>query len=332
MIINLASGRGPSRVISQKNNLLKRARSLKDGIFRREHARRKKRESHCEENAIRAKWGKCTARYNLLMGNVQKLAYDVMETGDAYSGERKCEVSGEGKGEVLRLLKEVEQNCCVELEGRRLDVIINGIKISCPEKLVSGSGKRNIGMYELEVAIELLQRAEEFLQLLMDREEKLIPTYEMIEQYGGVVGEVVQLYDALDLLEEIGQRSVQIHVSGREHPVDKEAIFRLFRMRMVGEIEELKNGDGEIYEMRIHTVTVGEWEDMVAAAAEGIGKKVSAPEDEEIKAAFKEAVLVRDAFKLAARALYEQMGGKEKVAEALNEGGGVIEVDFGKRT
>jgi hypothetical protein len=328
MIINSASGRGPTRVVSQKNNLLQRAKSLRDGIFGREHTRRKKRESRFKENAIRDKWGKRTAKYELLTENVQKLAYDVMETGGASIGKQNG-VPGATKREILRLLKEVEKGCCVELEGRRLDVIIRGIEISCPEKLVSDTGKKSIGMYELEVAIELLQRAEEFLQLLMDKEEKLIPTYERIEQYGNVVGEVVQMYDALDLLEELGNISVLINISGRERPVNKEAIFRLFRKRMVGEIEELKNEEGEIYERRIHTITVGEWEDMVVAAADGVGRKMSAPGDDEVEAAFREAVLVRDAFQLAARALYEQIGGKEKVIDAIEEGE-IIEVDFGK--
>jgi len=182
---------------------------------------------------------------------------------------------------------------------------------------------------ELEVAAELLQRAEEFLQILMSKEEKLIPTYEKIETYGDIVGELVQMYDALDLLEDMGQISVMIKVQGRKNPVSKDAIFRLFKKRMIGEIEELTNKEGEIYERRIHTITVGDWEDMVAAAASGVGRKVSAPDDKELEAAYKEAVLVRDAFQLAAQSLYVQMGGREKAAEAI-EGGELIEVDFGK--
>ena len=90
MIVNSASGRGVSRIVIQNNGVLKGAKTLK--ALRRHRKIRKKREERFAERALRAKWRELSKRYDSLAESVRDLAYEVLETGDAYTGKRNWEI------------------------------------------------------------------------------------------------------------------------------------------------------------------------------------------------------------------------------------------------
>lgn len=326
MIVNLASGRGTSRIIKQKNRLLHR-NLFQRALLEQAKARMRKRDvARSKLLQVRNKKQNLANRYALLSREAEQLAHKVMAVGDARRGRPKNEGPA-SKADVLKILNTVKSHCCVDLEGRKLATIIEQISKDCPET----NEVSQATISQLETANLALLEAKEFLGVALEKEEEIIETYELVEHYGNVVAEVVDAYNALDVLEEMAQKEVKIELSGREKPVGKEAIFRLFRQRMVGTIEDLKNSAGEIYEQRIHTITVGEWEDMLQAAKEGVGAKTgeSLPSNEEITQAFKEALLVRNTFVFAARELYTKMGGKTRAIEPME--GNVVPIDFAKR-
>ena len=323
MIVNLASGRGTPRIVNQKNKLLHRNRFQKALLEPGSAHTRKRSVSKSKILRNRNKKQNLANRYRLLAKEVEQLAYKVMETGDALRGEI-IPKEHSTKEDVLQMLGEVEVHCTIELETRRLKTIIKKMSTLCPETAPEKTAQAT--MSQLEAANAILLEAKEFLETAVEKEEEIIETYQMIEQYGEVLTELVDAYNALDVLEEMVGKQIKIEITGRENPIGKEAIFRFFRQRMIGTIEDLKNQRGEIYEQRIHTITTGEWDDMIEAAAQGVGATTKAPSRERIAEAFKEAVLARNTFVFAARELYTKLGGQTKALEPREAD--VVPVDF----
>jgi len=325
MIVNLASGRGTPRIITQKNRLLHKNRFQKRLLENGEARTRNKPSAHSKLLQARNKRQNLANRYLLLVKEAEELAYKVMKTGDGLGNKSQAKSQPTKEG-LLKRLKDVEAYSTIELETGRIRNIANRISSLCPEATPEEADKATIS--QLKEANQVLLEAKEFLEIVLEREIEKIETYQMIEHYGDVLAEVVNAYNALDVLEEMVGKEVKIEVTGRSRPVGKDALFRLFRQRMIGTIEDVKNPAGEIYEQRIHTITTGEWDDMIEAASQGVGATTKAPGKERIAQAFKEAVLARNTFVFAARELYTKLGGQTKALEPTEAD--VVPVDFAR--